>query len=330
MDSQELRAIATLDNSINGMQFQPEDTGWHTTERVNTYIIECLDRYWASEPIDTDLWEEFRADFEGWTKKLFALAHKSVRGRLKETLRDQGVYVALAGQNDKSLFEVLNEKEPAEWPQEQLERQIKRHGFKSWLNPNYRQRIEAMNAPAESAILTSATPAPVPRGETQSATMPTPLQGQLPPLSQQPVSPALLEEAHYFPPGAQFSAKPFQRQLRIPQSPPQRYTSGYLKQGFGQRPSPRLPLKALTDLAKLYALDPTQRFSGDKYDVFDTKLGIFEENAWKAGITQHFEEAFSSMLTGDALEFYRDYLARQNVSFEQMLERVRAYFHSPE
>ncbi|KAF2741605.1 DDE-domain-containing protein [Sporormia fimetaria CBS 119925] len=62
---QELRAIATLDNSINGMQFQPDDAERHTTERVNTYIIECLERYWASEPIDTDLWEEYRADFEG-------------------------------------------------------------------------------------------------------------------------------------------------------------------------------------------------------------------------------------------------------------------------
>jgi hypothetical protein len=209
MDSQELRAIATLDNSINGMQFQPEDAGWHTTERVNTYIIECLERYWASEPIDTDLWEEFRADFEGWTKTLFALAHKSVRGRLKETLRDQGVYVALAGQNDKSLFEVLNEKEPAEWPQEQLERQIKRHGFKSWLNPTYRQRIEAMNAPAASASSTPAPPTPVPRSETKPATMPTPLQEHLPPLSQQPVSPAPPEEAYHFPRGPQFSSKPF-------------------------------------------------------------------------------------------------------------------------
>ncbi|KAF2741589.1 hypothetical protein M011DRAFT_372115, partial [Sporormia fimetaria CBS 119925] len=87
---------------------------------------------------------------------------------------------------------------------------------------------------------------------------------------------------------------------------------------------------ALTALVKLYTLDSSQKFSGEKYDVFDTKLEIFEENAWKAGITQHFEEAFSSMLTGDALQFYHDYLARQNVPFEQMVERMRAYFHSPE
>ena len=194
MDSQELRAIATLDNSINGMQFQPEDTEWHTTERVNTYIIECLERYWASKPIDTDLWEEFRADFEGWTKKLFALAHKSVRGRLKETLRDQGVYVALAGQNDKSLFEVLNEKEPAEWPQEQLERQIKRHEFRSWLNPKYRQRIEAMDAPMQSASSIPAPPASISLGEAKPTLMPTPLQEQPPPVSQQFNSPVPQEE----------------------------------------------------------------------------------------------------------------------------------------
>ncbi|KAI0997435.1 hypothetical protein K3495_g10751 [Podosphaera aphanis] len=88
--------------------------------------------------------------------------------------------------------------------------------------------------------------------------------------------------------------------------------------------------KVLMDLGKLYG-DPENKFGGGFYDVLDSKLRIFYDLCDKVGVTPDlYSVAYSTMLKEKAQDFYYQHLARQNFSFEVMVNKTRAYFHTPE
>lgn len=87
--------------------------------------------------------------------------------------------------------------------------------------------------------------------------------------------------------------------------------------------------RALTDLAKLYNND--MKFTGDLHDVLNIKLNIFYDTCQKVGITEDkYDTAFATMLLGKAQSFYYQHLAQKSMPFPIMVERMRAYFHTPE
>jgi len=90
--------------------------------------------------------------------------------------------------------------------------------------------------------------------------------------------------------------------------------------------------KALTDLSKLYS-DNKLKFRGDKYQYMETELRMFYDNCEKVGLPEsEFYRGFSSMLGGDARDYFYEKLARQEppLAFRQMHEAIRTYFETPE
>lgn len=83
---------------------------------------------------DSDLWEQFQEDFQGWTEDHFKEVPNHRIRTLRATLRDYGVWVTkdrlltIA----KSLMITVNEPTPGEWKQDEIENHIKELGnFKS-------------------------------------------------------------------------------------------------------------------------------------------------------------------------------------------------------
>jgi hypothetical protein len=88
--------------------------------------------------------------------------------------------------------------------------------------------------------------------------------------------------------------------------------------------------KMFTNLTKFYSGDDL-KFGGDFYDVFDAKLKIFYDLCDKAGIGPgYYHSAYGTMLKGKAQDFYYQHLFRQQLTYEEMVTKTRAYFHTPE
>ncbi|KAF1357346.1 hypothetical protein EJ07DRAFT_128601, partial [Lizonia empirigonia] len=86
---------------------------------------------------------------------------------------------------------------------------------------------------------------------------------------------------------------------------------------------------ALTNLAKIYS--ENEKFTGDKYDVLSNKIVIFKEHCAKVGITHDkYATAISIMLSGKASAYYYTSIASQNLSFEGIVAKLSAYFHTTE
>ncbi|KAI1006566.1 hypothetical protein K3495_g1657 [Podosphaera aphanis] len=63
----------------------------------------------------------------------------------------------------------------------------------------------------------------------------------------------------------------------------------------------------------------------------DSKLQIFYDKCDKVGvIPDMYSVAYATMLKDKVRDFYYQYLARQNFSFEVMANKTRSYFHTPE
>ncbi len=117
-------------------------------------------------------------------------------------------------------------------------------------------------------------------------------------------------------------------------APPPPAPGGGIPPPPGPPPAPPAPQyeppksRGLTDLAKLYSDD--QKFNGDLYDVLNLKLNIFYDLCAKAGVPpDQYNTAFAIMLRGKARDFYYQHIAHANLTFEEMISRIRGYFHTP-
>lgn len=73
---------------------------------------------------EVSLCEYFRADLAKWQREDFNKISKRTRGILRIYLRDIGVYVNRHDAVAEGLTMLLDEREPAEWPQEELTKMI--------------------------------------------------------------------------------------------------------------------------------------------------------------------------------------------------------------
>ncbi|CAK7272681.1 hypothetical protein SEPCBS119000_005252 [Sporothrix epigloea] len=88
--------MAMVDASTLYKEFEVDNEEWHTPERATGYGVYALYMWERSENIDMCLYEEFKADFEGWTSKLFGLINSTVRKAIKKHLTHNGVYLPKA------------------------------------------------------------------------------------------------------------------------------------------------------------------------------------------------------------------------------------------
>ncbi|KAF6803979.1 glycosyl transferase, partial [Colletotrichum plurivorum] len=92
-------------------------------------------------------------------------------------------------------------------------------------------------------------------------------------------------------------------------------------------PTPRM----LTDLSKLYTDE--MKYGGGPSDIFETKVMIFRDNCYKAGIPQtKWGGAFSVMLKGRALAYYYHHMCDPDnpLSFHDAGIVMRSHFESDE
>ena len=75
---------------------------------------------------DTDLWEQYQEDFEGWTEEHFKGVPNAKLRALRTTLREHGVLVSKKNRDTiaKALMSVLDEEKPGEWSREAIQEHI--------------------------------------------------------------------------------------------------------------------------------------------------------------------------------------------------------------
>ncbi|RKF76456.1 hypothetical protein GcM1_227070 [Golovinomyces cichoracearum] len=182
----------------------------------------------------------------------------------------------------KRLFETLQEEEPAEWFEYQLQKQKQTEGFLKPFNPKY-----AIFKPSENPVIKSTTLKNVEPNAPQN-----PFQIGIQSNIQDPSSSQRLSE----------------KQQDI------KHESGE-KTIFQHEPTAPCPTEILTRLGFLekYYNDKEKRYGGELYDILDTKLRIFNELCRKAGISkEYFHIAFSSMLKRRAQDYFFDSISDKN------------------
>jgi hypothetical protein len=107
-----------------------------------------------------------------------------------------------------------------------------------------------------------------------------------------------------------------QSQLPAPPFPPQE--TAVNSHTFGHK---------LMELNKLYTNN--KRFDGEHYDILDAKLKIFFKLYFRVNIEyENYAAAYSVMLKGKAKKFYYQHITGQNLSFDKITAKTRAFFHT--
>jgi hypothetical protein len=76
------------------------------------------------ELIDEDLWEWFREEFDGWTTDMFWQIKKGIRTKLKNKLKNLGIYMSNTDTLADQFVTILRESNPATWPEKDVESQV--------------------------------------------------------------------------------------------------------------------------------------------------------------------------------------------------------------
>jgi len=81
---------------------------------------------------------------------------------------------------------------------------------------------------------------------------------------------------------------------------------------------------------KIYNNDE-KKFTGEMYDILDTKLRVFYDCCAKVGLpdTQYYN-AFSVMLKGRAAIFYYNNLSGKGYGFENIIIKIKIHFEIEE
>ena len=301
---------------------------------INSYIDEQIEHYILLGHRDEWLWRDFRSDFARWQPEDFRKLSQKKKGRLRSFLYDNGVYVDKKKVVAEGLTQLLDEEEPATWPEAELQECIAQEGFKSRrkvtqspLSMQITQPPLVTDQPpfqqtgATQAGATGATQAGATLSTSQAQSI---SQGQSPPpppsthLSQYPpLNPTLLQHGAQH--GAKHGAQP-----------------GLLQQSAGPAAQPLSTQQQLGSMAdhgrgiqtlfKIYQKE--DKYSGAD-DVLDTKLRVFYDMCPKAGVNESdYPKAFSSMLTGEAKDYYFNKISGRRSSLVQMIQMLRDYFET--
>ena len=88
---------------------------------------------------DSDLWEQFKEDFDKWTAQLFDEVNKTHLRNLRSALRKYGVWVHKSNRPPKlndALYKCLQEEEPTAWTILEIQQTIPKDGeFKLSVTP---------------------------------------------------------------------------------------------------------------------------------------------------------------------------------------------------
>jgi len=283
-----------------------------TPENLIRYIEWRIESYNTVNYRNDDMWECFRVDYEGWTKETFDALDHDLKSRLRDAVRERGVYVKKgnkAGPISNALHYVLVEEEPHCWTPEEIRYQENNGGFKVKLTNvaelDNSQQNPLHSTPMQTALVQDHTiTGALLQQTTPSLTTPSSTQNPQPLLNPQPP----------------FNPQPPLNQLQ----PSTSYQTGHV--------SPIQPQligsQSLANLIKGYSDD--MKYGGGE-DSFDLKLRIFEDMCLKTGvIPDQYHLAFSTMLRKSANEFYYDNLVGKGHTYIELQSQIRNHFETEE
>ncbi|KAF6795026.1 glycosyl transferase [Colletotrichum musicola] len=251
------------------------------------------------------LFTEARDDFETWTYEDMTKVRSEVVKYLRQYLYDFGVHSTWGrGSLDQKLFAMLNDETFHSWTDEEIADGVDRsRRFQKNIEdiPWFFDDITMTKDKARAFVvdLKRRGPSRTPSG---------------PPSPTKP--PIHLSSTRQTPP-----PKPSRESIPIHQHPREQASD------TDDKPTTR----QLQDLSKAYKDE--ERYSGERYDVLETKLLIFRHHCLQLGIPQsQFAEGFSKMLKGKAAEFYYENLYNPitPLTFHDMVRQLKDHFETDE
>jgi hypothetical protein len=283
-----------------------------TAEQINSHIGFLIECWRQKDRTGQALWYEFTTEFDTWGKEEWTKVPPRTAKYLRSYLIGNGVFVDTDGARIAANLEHAAQRPSfRHWTADELNHQLKRSAElkQRVTDPKFAAEIQGLDEPwqPQPTPTTGLTPTPQLRESSQTREN---LQTNWPPIPQHQQVPRentpLRQPTSY-----RFQSTPF-----LNQDPPQQ---------------PQVA-KQLTDLTKLYSNDD-MKYSGDTYEVLDSKLLIFYDCCHRLGIPQwQFAGAFPTMLKGRALSFYYDRLCGtpEPRDFDTMVSRVKGHFENQE
>ena len=168
-----------------------------TRESVAEEIAEAVKTWEKYDWKDSDLWESFQDDFEGYTEEDFKLVNNNDIRKLRNFLRRRGVWIEKSRLTiAKSLFNALQEKEPTQWTDTDIQEYLSTEGAFESYRINY--RLKKTPIALSSGIVPPSIP-PIIKPTTSSAPEPfassspsTPAPSAPAPVNASPVLPSTI------------------------------------------------------------------------------------------------------------------------------------------
>ncbi len=297
-----------VDEKIWGKRINPTEEA--NTSQVNTQILYLQTGYKIYDECDYILFDAITEDFRGWTEEIFNLATTDVNRRFRDFLRINGVYVPMTGGAIAArLAETVNLEEMPNWPDEDLAKQKKKGVMNSRFDETSPKHAEFYQLKAEA-----------PRaGHSRQQSVKDPN-----------------DHTHQFgttPVRTRFASTASTQPLCLPPRLPilPRSSTEFDLKPHESNNHENQPTREIANVGKCYNNNPSIQFGGETYDFLDTKLPIFYDNCTRCALPMNnWNMAFSFMLKGKARQYYYDHLFNKELSFEQLVQRVRDRFHSQE
>ena len=177
------------DNTSNIMSQLPEPPKWDpndhkeidydkvTKDDITEYVKWCTMAYEVEKWRDNRLWEAYQVNFANFTEEAFRKASQFYVTKLKNFLRDNGVYVEMSRRvkMTEGLYNTAQEEEQATWPPDELQKEIESGTFNSKLKLTNAQRTlrttpTPRSTPTPSSIHASVQPPIQPPIQTSTMT----------------------------------------------------------------------------------------------------------------------------------------------------------------
>ena len=280
-----------------------------TPERRNSYAIERICGYESARAFDEDLFFLYQEDFEGWTITHFAALNVDIRRFLKDTLRTRGVYTGpKKAKTQLALANLAVAEELPEWHAEEAAEILFDERSKQWT------RNSSRKGTGDQPKKTYWNPDPREQQNPDNNLYPTTRgPSQATPLSRE--TSQLRGDQNVMPktePTPQSSNKGTGYPVYTPLS-------------LINVANEQITIDQLTSFNRNFP--KTSTFSGDLYDLYDEKVQEFVALCETIGIRPpQMHTVFPYMLTGDAKEFYRLHV-NKNDSFAEAYQKIKNHFH---
>jgi hypothetical protein len=270
-------------------------------DELDLYLTRKVEEYSSTTEDDEVLWAIFQEDFEHWHEPQFKAAKKSLVIKLRQILRQGGVWVETTSRKahmQKALADTAHEEERTRWADFEVT-QFCAEGIEiksRYLNFRYNKLKEQGTQPTN----TSPPPSPI-----IPPTQPVPPPHQEAPLSESQED--KLTQSH--------TSHKFQQEATSETPIEKHATLIGSNLGFGRE---------LANMTKMYT--PEMKY-GSEGDNFGLKLIIFTDIANRVDLpTEGYHKGLPIMLKGLALDYYYTDLIQLNGTFRQLCSAIQEHF----